>query len=190
VVYYVAATVDGCIARTDGSFDNFPMDVEYLAALLAEFPETFPAHLRPEGASRDDNRHFDAVLMGRTTYEVGLRMGVSSPYPTLDQYVFSTTMTASPHPDVTLVRDSVVNAVTALKRGPGKAIWLCGGARLASTLFTAGLVDEVVLKLNPVLFGSGIPLVGRGIDPTTKLHLLDTFVHPSGHVRLHYRVEN
>jgi dihydrofolate reductase len=88
------------------------------------------------------------------------------------------------------IADSVVDAVTGSKRCPGKAIWLCSGARLASTLFSAGFVDEVVLKLNPVLFGSGIPLVGRGIDPTTRLHLLDTFVHPSGHVRLHYRVEN
>ena len=189
VVYYVAATVDGHIARTDGSFDAFPIDEEYLAALLAEFPETIPGHLRSAGASRTDNRHFDAVLMGRTTYEVGLRAGVSSPYPTLDQYVVSTTMAASPHPDVTLVGDSVVDAVSDLKRGPGKAIWLCGGARLASTLFSAGLVDEVVLKLNPVLFGSGIPLVGRGIDHM-KLNLLDAFVHPSGHVRLHYEVAN
>jgi dihydrofolate reductase len=189
VVYYVATTVDGYIARPDGSFDDFPMDETYLAALLAEIPETFPAHLRPAGATRRDNRRFDAVLMGRTTYEVGLRVGVSSPYPTLDQYVVSTTMTASPDPEVTLVRDSVVDAVSRLKAGPGKAIWLCGGARLAATLFSAGLVDEVVLKLNPVMFGSGIPLVGRGID-RTRLRWKDTFVHPSGHVRLHYAVLN
>jgi dihydrofolate reductase len=137
VVYYVAATVDGYIARPDGSFDDFPMDEEYLGALLAEYPETFPGHVRPAGATREDNRHFDAVLMGRTTYEVGLRVGVSSPYPTLDQYLFSTTMTASPDPAVTLVRDSVVDAVSHLKRGPGKSIWLCGGAQLAATLFAA-----------------------------------------------------
>ena len=189
VVYYVAATADGMIAQGDGSFDRFPMDDEYLAALLAEFPETLPAHMRQASPRREDNRHFDAVLMGRNTYEVGLKVGVASPYPTLDQYVFSTTMDRSPHADVTLVRTSATDAVRELKRERGKAIWLCGGAQLASTLLSAGLVDEVLLKLNPVLFGSGIPLVGEGIDPT-RLRLLDTFVHPSGHVRLHYRVEN
>jgi hypothetical protein len=39
------------------------------------------------------------------------------------------------------------------------------------------------------MFGSGIPLVGRGID-RTRLRWKDTFVHPSGHVRLHYAVLN
>lgn len=87
------------------------------------------------------------------------------------------------------MRDSVVDAVARPKGEPGKAIWLCGGAQLATTLFSAGLVDEIVLKLNPVLFGSGIPLVRRGIG-ATRLRLLDNFAHPSGHVRLHYRVEH
>ena len=53
-----------------------------------------------------------------------------------------------------LVRDSLVDAVASLKRETGKGIWLRGGAQLASTLFAAGLVDEIVRKLNPVLFGS------------------------------------
>jgi dihydrofolate reductase len=132
--------------------------------------------------------------MGRNTYEVGLRAGVASPYPTLAQYVFSTTMAASPHPDVMLVRGSAVDVVGRLEREPGKAIWLCGGAQLARRLFSERLVDEILLKLNPVLFGSGIPLLGRGIDPMglkcVRLQLLDSFVHPSGHVRLHYRVEH
>ena len=188
VVYYVAVTADGHIARDDGSFDAFPMDEEYLGALLAEFPETFPAQMRPDPAGREDNRHFDAVLMGRNTYEVGLAAGIASPYPTLDQYVFSTKMDTAPHPDVTLVRDSATDAVARLKRDTGKAIWLCGGAQLASTLLSAGLVDEIVLKLNPVLFGSGIPLLRRGIDPT-RLRLLDSCTYPSGHVRLHYRID-
>jgi dihydrofolate reductase len=187
LVYYVAGTLDGYIAHTDGSFGGFPVDDEFLAALLAEFPETFPASFRPGTPTRAENRHFDAVLMGRKTYEVGLQAGITSPYPTLDQYVFSTTMTESPDPDVTLVLGDPAEAVSRLKRQDGKAVWLCGGARLASTLFAAGLVDEVVVKLNPVLFGSGIPLVDRGFDPT-RLRLEDTVVHPSGHVRLHYHV--
>jgi hypothetical protein len=45
----------------------------------------------------------------------------------------------------------------------------------------------MVLKMNPVMFGSGIPLMGRGFD-RTRLRLKDTVVHPSGHVRLHYEV--
>jgi dihydrofolate reductase len=41
--------------------------------------------------------------MGRKTYEPGLKIDLSSPYPTLEQYVLSTTMEESPDENVTLV---------------------------------------------------------------------------------------
>ena len=46
LVYYVACTIDGFIAREDGSFDWFLTEGEHFADLLELFPETFPAHLR------------------------------------------------------------------------------------------------------------------------------------------------
>ncbi len=48
--------------------------------------------------------------------------------------------------------------VRELKRQEGKDIWLCGGGALAATL--ADEIDRLVLKVNPVLFGSGIRLFG------------------------------
>lgn len=94
--YYVACTVDGFIAREDGSFDCFPMAGEHFADLFDSFPETFPAHFQEAQGIRAENKQFDAVLMGRKTYEVGLNVGVTNPYPTLKQYVFSRAMKASP----------------------------------------------------------------------------------------------
>jgi dihydrofolate reductase len=84
LIYFVASTLDGFIARGDGSFADFPWSEDYLAALLEAFPETFPARFRPGAPTRTGNRLFDAVLMGRKTYEVGLAEGIASPYPTLD----------------------------------------------------------------------------------------------------------
>jgi len=127
--------------------------------------------------------------MGRKTYDVGLREAAVSPYPTLDQYVFSRSMRESPHEDVTLVEDDARSFVPTLKQQDGNAIWLCGGADLAGSLFAAGLVDELIVKLNPVVFGSGIPLLGPAIEPAA-LELTDSFVYPSGHVRLHYSVRD
>jgi hypothetical protein len=46
IVYYVACTLDGFIAREDGSFDCFLFEGEHFPDLMASFPETFPAHLR------------------------------------------------------------------------------------------------------------------------------------------------
>jgi dihydrofolate reductase len=186
LVYYVASTLDGFIARSDGSFADFPWDNEFGAALLADFPETFPAHLRPP-ASAAENRVFDTVLMGRATYEVGLKEGISNPYPTLRQHVFSRSMDRSPDENVTLVRTGAVEAVRELKREPGRDIWLCGGATLANALFSAGLVDRMIVKLNPVVFGSGIPLLGQGIEPI-QLELTHSRSFSSGHLLLHYRL--
>ena len=187
LVYYIATTLDGFIARDDGSFDDFPWDDEFGGDLLATYPETFPAPFRGEGHDRADNQHFDAVLMGRKTYEVGLQQDLTSPYPTLDQYVISRSMKQSPDPAVTLVSTDVVGMVKALKQESGRAIWLCGGGELATDLFEAGLVDELIVKLNPILFGTGIPLFSRRLK-TPPLDLVESRAYESGHVLLKYRV--
>lgn len=187
LIYYVAMTVDGFIAHEDGSFDDFPWDDDYGAALLAARPETFPAHLRNGTHTREENRCFDAVLMGRKTYAVGLAEGITSPYPTLDQYVFSRTMTATPDATVELVTEDALRVVTELKHEIGKAIWLCGGSNLATTLLAANLIDELVVKLNPIVFGSGIPLFGGGIE-AKELTLTETTVFDSGHAVLRYTI--
>lgn len=186
LVYYVAATLDGFIAREDGSFDDFPWDEDFGGFLLKTFPETFPAVMRGD-AGRDDNRCFDAVVMGRKTYEVGVKMDVRNPYPTLDQYVVSTSMTESPDENVALIDSDPVAAARALKGQDGKAVWLCGGGRLASTLHAAGLIDRLIVKLNPIVFGNGIPLFADEHD-TASLELEDTRTFDSGHVILWYWV--
>ncbi len=186
LVYYIATSLDGFIAREDGSIDDFPWTDSYLAELLVRYPETFPAPLRGE-ASRDDNRRFSAVLMGRKTYAQGEQHGLTSPYPTLDQYLFSRTLCASPDPAVTLVSSDAVAFVADLKRQEGSAIWLCGGGQLATALFAAGLVDELIVKINPTVFGTGIPLFAQE-QVAPQLALEDTQVHDSGHVVVTYSV--
>ncbi len=138
LVYYVATTLDGYIARPDGSFAEFPWDPEFGAHLLATYPETFPAHLREGPVSADGNRRFGSVLMGRHTYDVGLSAGITSPYPTLRQFVFAARLGESPSPDATVVDGDAARVVERLKREETRDLWLCGGAALASFLFDAG----------------------------------------------------
>jgi dihydrofolate reductase len=168
--YHVAITVDGFIAREDGSFDCFRADGEHITDYLESL------------------QSYGAVLMGRKTYEVGLKMGITDPYPFLKSYVFSHSMKTSPSERVELIDGNLADAVSNLKDEPGKDIYLCGGAELATQLFAAGLIDEVILKVNPLLLGSGIPVVldiGRHVD----LELLDTKVYDTGVVLLSYRVK-
>lgn len=188
LVYYIATTLDGFIAHEDGTFDGFPWDDDFYAAILDTFPETIPAHLKGDSASHFENKWFDVVLMGRKTYEVGLKEGITNPYPTLDQYVFSRTLQESPDKQVRLVKEGAIQTVKSLKQETGKAIWLCGGSNLASILLQANLIDKLIVKLNPVVFGSGIPLFSESIKHTV-LKLTDSKIYKSGHILLSYQVE-
>ncbi|MEK9507058.1 dihydrofolate reductase family protein [Gemmatimonadota bacterium Y43] len=184
LVYYVATTLDGFIARPDGSFHEFPWDDAFGAHLMSTWPETFPAQFRQDDGP---NRRFDTVLMGRATYAVGLREGVTSPYPTLRQYVFSTTLEESPSEEVTLISADAEEHVRALKNEEGMDIWLCGGGRLAADLHASGLIDEFILKVNPILFGRGIPLLD-GPSTGEALELRDIQRFDSGHTIQRLRV--
>lgn len=104
-------------------------------------------------------------MMGRHPYEVGLAIGVTSPYAHLQQYVISQSMTARPDPAIKLVGTDPVECVRTLKRDRGLDIWLWGGARLAGALYDE--IDELILKINPVVLGDGIPLFEGARDPTT-----------------------
>lgn len=167
--YYVACTADGFIAHADGSFDGFLLEGEHVADFLKSYT------------------WFDTVLMGRKTYEVGLREGKTNPYPMLRSYVFSRAMKASPDPNVTLISQNAVEVVRGLRSEAGKDIWLCGGAHLAATFCREDLIDELVLKVNPVLFGSGIPLFAGAIQQRA-LQLVDSKVYGNGVALLRYRL--
>jgi dihydrofolate reductase len=184
--YYVACTVDRFIAREDDSYDFFLMEGEQVAYLLETFPETIPAHFRNKLGISAENKWFDVVLMGRRTYKAGLKDGFTNPYPQMKQYVFSRTLKESPDRNVEFVSDNAVGLVRELKQQPGKDIWLCGGGDLATML--SGEIDEIILKVHPILLGSGIPLFSGAIKQTS-LELTDSKIYSNGFMLLHYRVK-
>ncbi len=187
LIYYVAYSVDGFIAHSDGSHDGFSQESEYFTEIFSAFPETVPSHLRAAMGIEADNQWFDTVLMGRKTYEIGLNEGITSPYSHLRQYLFSQSMKKSPDQKVELVSEHAVKRVTALKRETGKAIWLCGGATLAATFFASALIDKLILKVNPFLMGTGIPLFSGAVQQTSLI-LTDKKIYRNGVVLLHYSV--
>ena len=185
LIYYIASTVDGFIARENGAFDFFPMTGEHLPYVVEEYPETIPTHLREVMGVRGANRHFDAVVMGRRTYDVGASARITSPYSHLQQYVVSSTMAASPDSAVSLISADPVDAVRALKQQDGLGIWLCGGGRLAATLLDE--IDEMVLKINPIILGTGTPLF-RCEERPVNLELTDTRTFAGGVAIHRYRI--
>ncbi len=187
LVYYVACTLDGFIARKDGSLDCFLFQGEHFADLVERFPETFPAHLHAALGVTQGAQRFDTVLMGRKTYEVGLREGVTSPYSPLKQYVVSGTMVESPDPSVDLHRGQPLDLVHRLKAETGKDIWLCGGAKLAAAVFPE--IDELILKINPVVIGAGIPLFD-GFAGTLAGTLVEHNTYANGFIFARYALRS
>ncbi len=73
--------------------------------------------------------------------------------------------------------------------GPGKDIWLFGGAELTTAFINAGMVDELWLSVHPILLGSGKPLF-QGIDGRKHLKLVETKSYSTGLVSLKYTQNN
>jgi dihydrofolate reductase len=162
LVYYVAVTLDGFIAAEDGTFDGFIFEGDHMAGINAEYPDTLPTQFREMlGLLDAPNPNFDTVLMGRNTYQVP--GGLASPYAHLRQFVVTSQELDTPD-DVELIRENVAGRVQELKEEDGLNIWLCGGGKLAAELLP--LIDKLLVKIHPVVFGRGIPLFDGKVDIT------------------------
>lgn len=145
LIYLIATSIDGFIAHPDGSIDGFLM----------------------EGSHADDYaaaiQSYDTILMGRATYTFGYAYGLEPgqrPYPWAENWVFSKSLDFTPAPGLHLSANDPVETVRTLKQKPGTDIYLCGGGALAGTLLSGGEIDRLVLKINPIVLGDGIPLFG------------------------------
>lgn len=187
LVYYVAVSLDGYIAAPDDTFDAFPMQGDHIDMILAQYTDTVPTPgLEALGLTPPLTR-FDTVLMGWNTYAVGGPHLPNGPYAHLKQYVFSRNRTgndaAAP---VTVTAEDPIEVVARLKHEAGSGIWLCGGGQLASSLLNE--IDRVILKVNPVLLGSGKRLFADREYAPIALNLVESTPYRSGVVINEYVV--
>ena len=180
LTYHVAVSIDGFIADPNGSFDAFAPTGDHIDALVREVPETLPGHVLAAIGVDAVADTYDTVVMGWNTFAVGLPHGIDDPYPHLRQYVVSRTHEPSEvGGDVELVADDPVELVRTLKAEPStKGVWLCGGGALAGALRDE--IDRLVLKINPVVLGDGIPLFRAGHATTRRFTLESTRSFESG----------
>ena len=134
----------------------------------------------------------DAFLLGRRTYVTHAQ--AFEPLPAGDffgdlmnapkKYVVSRTLKEPIWRDTTIIRDSVVEAVRALKQEPGKKIATDGSSQLVHTLLEHELVDELHLLLYPLTVGGGKRLLPSNVHATFKLESAKPY--PTGVVGLNY----
>ncbi|WP_437318914.1 dihydrofolate reductase family protein [Sorangium sp. So ce385] len=145
IVYDVAVSLDGFISHEDGSVDGFLMEGEH----VAEYVERL--------------KGYGTVLMGKRTYEWGYPFGLvpgKRAYPHMEHYIFSRTLRFDEGAEVQVVDRDEVAVVEGLKASPGADIYLCGGGAFAGFLLDHALIDQLVLKLNPIVLGHGVRLFG------------------------------
>jgi dihydrofolate reductase len=176
LVYDVAVTLDGFIAHEDGSWGGFVFEGEHADDYLARL------------------KGYDTVVMGRRTYEAGYPYGMAPGqrgplYQHMRHFIFSQTLDFGPGAEVEVVRADEVGRVRGLQQEDGSDVYLCGGGAFAGFLLDNGLIDQVVLKLNPVVFGRGVRLFGE-CTRAARLDLVDSKAYGNGVVLLRYDVRH
>jgi dihydrofolate reductase len=176
---YIACSLDGCIARPDGSLD-----------WLTDLPG-------PEGEDYGYGAFLagmDALLMGRATYDT-VRAFAAWPYDKPVRVLTRNPDAIAPPrtdgdddrteaPDLRAVSGPVEGVLAAMAAEGFGRVYVDGGQTI-SALVRAGLLDRLTLTRVPVLLGAGVPLFAA-TGPETRLTLLATRVWPNGFVQTDY----
>lgn len=172
---FLAVSVDGFIAREDGS-------VDWLNEINAAMP---PGE---DGGYGDFIATVDAIVMGRHTFATALTFG-AWPYGTMPVHVLSrrgTMIPAALAGTVTTSGEAPATLVSRLGAAGHRRLYVDGGATVRSFL-EAGLIDDLTLTTIPVILGQGIPLFGAAL-PEVALELGAVRELPLGLVQVRYRV--
>jgi dihydrofolate reductase len=165
-ILYIATSLDGFIARKDGS-------VDWLDKFMSP---------KEDYGYKEFLDSITTVLMGNSTYKQILSFG-EFPYKTKKCYVFS--RKANSDDNVTFVKCDVKEFLDKLKSD--KNVWLVGGANLINQFLQDNLIDEFIITIIPTFLGSGIPLfIENNIE--SQLKLLKMKSYDSGVVQLHYKM--
>ena len=182
---YIATSLDGFIARTDGQLD---------------WLEGSDWSDRNEAGGADANdmgfdefiESVDTLVMGRNTYEFVVSTGIWA-YGDTRLVVQSTTLgdgTELPQHlagKVEFVSMDPVALASKLANEGAQHVYVDGGATIQQFL-RAGLIDELILTRVPVLLGSGISLFGE-VNADVVLRHVSTEGLANGMVQSRYVVE-
>jgi len=132
----------------------------------------------------------DCLVMGSTTYEE------ARPFmkPSADKLRIVLTRTPEKfaedvQPGLMFSSDSPQEIIKQAANDGHQSLLLVGGATTNARFFDAGLVDEILVTVEPLLFGDGMPLV-TALQKTIQLQLAEcTRLNDQGTLLLRYIIQ-
>lgn len=163
---HIAVSLDGRIARPDGSFD-----------WLAPHPaEEFGIEVFLAGV--------DAILMGRATYDVVRRLG-DWPHPGKPTVVLTRRPLDDAPPGVEARGGDVAGVVAEMEARGYRRVWVEGGGEVIRQMLAIGRLDVLEMALIPRVLGAGVPLFPEGTRET-GLRLVSCTPRTGGALHLVY----
>jgi dihydrofolate reductase len=130
------------------------------------------------------------LLLGKKTYEIFAaywpRQSGDDPINTARKYVVSNGELRTEWEETIRIRGDVVAEIEKLKQQAGPMLQVHGSSNLIQTLLAYDLVDELWLKVFPVVLGKGKRLFGEGTIPAA-FRLTESKISPSGVIVASYR---
>jgi dihydrofolate reductase len=178
--YYCAATLDGFIAESD---DTLGWLMGYRGSYEGSGAQPF------KGSYDRFYADVGALVMGSATYEFVLDL---EEWPYAGKQVWVLSSRDLPQPagdhDVHIGPADVAELQPAALAAAGEGnLWVVGGGNVASQYVDAGLLDELIVTVAPVVLGTGKPLFDRRL-PEGALQLTGTHPWDTGMVELRYSV--
>lgn len=148
LVLVFSMSVDGFVAGPDVSPD-FPM------GRGGEALHEWMASADPIDAAvvQTQRERTGAAILGRATYDVGRPLWDGTPYPVPG--IVLTHRRAKPDPGFSFVQSGIGEAFDQARSIAANRDIVVMGASVAGQFLNAGLVDEIVLQIVPIIIGSG-----------------------------------
>lgn len=181
LIYASNMSLDGCTEDAEGGINWAPPDDDVFASITEV--------MRSAGTYLYGRRMYETMAVWETDPTLATRSDLTAAYANVwqaaDKVVYSSTLAAPVTANTRLDRHFDPRAVADMKAAADRDL-LVGGPNLAGQALAAGVVDELVLYVWPIVLGGTTPALPTGTR--ADLELIDQHRFSSGAVRLRYRV--